>query len=1424
MNSADGIITWSNKDVDVEITAPFEYVLDGYDGYTPNITTHVELVDQTDDTKKVTVYDLTVTRDNQGKVVKKDDAALTGTTTSVYGTASYNESTGKITLPLEKDGKYKVTVYVSDEAGNTTKTVSSDSAEYFVDKTAPTDYDVTISNTSVLRNLLYNVGFKFFGKPQQTVTLSYNTQLSGLQSAEYIAVPLKNNAGKTALEQWESDNKDATTADTLKIGLQELAGSGGWTKLENATDSMAVFNVDKGFVGVYFFYLQDNAGNYVLFSTDGMAIEGTAPQDLTFSSIRGYKTSTDASGDAYDEFVQNTTGTDANSQDGQNTETTQSENSGSTRSGIYKSASYTFTVKDAESGIDHAVVTMHDASEGVKGKDTTFTFKRTGDGESVAQWNKEYNAATAKLKLTATEDSANTDEMIEGAGKTYTGTINCLQSGIYTATVKAYDCAGNEKVVSDNVPVTVDNATPKLNVKTQYEDGTWTTKDVSLNLSSSEKLITVPTYWYTIDNSAVAYPVDQIQDGTTNWGTVADGTPVNSTLAKDITFSKDTNHTYKFYLAIGAKSEADGTLKIAEGAAGTNYTYLVSEVSDSTGDAAGTVVSHNIKIQKTVPQFYGETDYKVYNYAENKDLTGSEDGKTAYGTDDIAEKNHKDWYNQKLALALDSQKVHVATESITNSDEEHNFAPITTSYKLWKEGTSEPDWKKLTTSPVSKKEATTENINLTQLIDSIANAKNCDGTWNLKVQVKDAAGNIATSGKENVYKTNFQVDTTEPEVKSVTYDDVFVRKSETSGFQKLVNTAKEIACRIFKQSGKTLKLDTNYDVSGRQRLYIQFRDAASDGSRQAVNGELTYSNVDGSVTLGNDTVKATTDYTDGLPRNTWIELPSGTTPVSEISNLKIQSRKSGSDGTTIEAKDFAGTIYVTAIDNAGNRNDGWFDAGLDLDDTAPEVNLKAVNRGTSEDKQDEVLAATGGSEETPQTAWMANGDQIAIQAVIKDADASKSGKAERLDSYTWSVTRQNGDQTETVVKDTKVSVNYSQIQDGNYSDTTFTEGIAYDVDNNLYVSALLGKDTFKQDGIYTVKVTAEDKAGNKSTTSEIQVRVDTTAATGIAVNLTGKGEKPVTKNVVNRGITSDELKKQQKQYLNGLTKAGVTYDASISGAKSVQAEIYGKATEDDKEFSLVQTVTASDNGTVTLDKLNDELTTALESKEVKDKPIYYLKITVTDQAGNVATAYTDVVYADETQPTVEVEGYSLKKWTSDTVTLTVKAEDDGSGIEAITFDGTTWIYATDFGTDHYQKSGAASTADGDSQEARSSFTFKKDYAENAENLKIQVRDRAGNVSELQAASANVDADGNADESSLKLNGTEFSINKIDKAKPKGGELYAVNGTEEKNASEQFTEDNWYNKDQTIRIKYTATKADDDTASAMDGTTEYVHGI
>ena len=1429
MKDANGE-SWSNTAKDVRIKVPYEYVAGKEAGYTPDITTHVEIWDVTTNVESK-IYGGQVTLKSDGKDGENGGWKADETTNELDKILEAKYEEGNLTFTLKADKKYEVRVYVTDEAGNTTAlgTVACvDKANYNIDTTAPTNYDIKADNSTWHRIWAGTIGKWFFKNTSAKMDVSYNADISKIQKVQYLAVPLENNDRKKALEDLEAElkgtagenedvsGKNNTTSiadpqDTLLRfvnGVEEGASvpenaKQNWTDITNNT-----FNVDPDFTGVYYIYLEDKAGNYVLYGTDGFSVEKTVPSKCEITNISGYKT-------------------DKNAENSKDAEDASADK-------VYKSASYTFQVQDMASGIDKVEVVLQDKS--ANNSEKTFTFYQSAqegwtkdEGTEIAKW--KTNETNDRLLLKKVDVSA--EEMIPGAGSVYEGTIRCLQSGIYQiVSVTAYDHAGNTKAASleKNPPVTVDNAEPELvvNADSNYENNTWTNKDLTFDLSSSEKVLTDVTYWYTIDDSTVAYAIDTIQSGryyeaakVQSWGTVTQtGKTASSSASAKIVFNKDTNHKYTFYLAMGAKAVTDDngnqTLDISDGAKGTAYTYLTCQKAENS------TVSNQIKIQKSVPEFYADADYKVYNYDANKALTGD----NVYTESDLANASAFDWYNKKLALNLTAQDQHVTQNGATvlNSDPTHQFAPVSTNYVIKKsdEKPTEKEWQKdaLKNNGANSTAAEKQSI----LVNNIGTADKADGTWNLYVQVVDEAGNIAqaentgASGDTNsMYQKSFQVDTTNPEIKSATYAD--------KSLGNWLEQAEAAIGRIFGQSGKKLTVSTDYNVSGRRKLYVQFREFGSNGNIQDAVGDVDYTAVkDGDTVTESAVINGTnaeissvsgSSEKNPLPRNTWLEIPTQTGSdlskvftskdfTDEIENLWIAKGTRTNGDTTTQVKDFAGTVYVIAIDAAGNKEEGWFNTGIELDDTAPTVELTAVK---STGSGDEATSESVMSEETNQagqkmSVWQNDGTDLEVQAKITDMNTSDAGETERMKEVSYQI-----EELESENSKTGKPVLSGKIENQSWTEGAevvakggFSASATYDEAKNLYLNGSFGKTMFKDTGIYRVTVTADDAAGNSSS-STILVRVDTTAPVKeqIKLNLTsGEGSTAVVKDAVNQNITAtkDKLENQQKVYLKGLTSAALAYEdaALISTAEKVEVKIFTKASDKDT-FVENQTVTAARTpaeGEITFPELDQELTTVLQELANGSAPIYYMKINVTDRAGNETTVYTDAIYADTTAPTVTVSGYDFDKWTSDDVVLTVEAEDSGSGIEKISFDGgKIWQYAEDFGEDSYLKNDASTDKkeEANTQTSRQKFTFKKKYAENAA-VDIRVRDRAGN------------------ESAVVDKQTQFAIDHIDKLQPTGGTIT--------NAA-QFTEDKWYHADQIVEISYKTTKGTENA----NGTNEYV---
>lgn len=142
------------------------------------------------------------------------------------------------------------------------------------------------------------------------------------------------------------------------------------------------------------------------------------------------------------------------------------------------------------------------------------------------------------------------------------------------------------------------------------------------------------------------------------------------------------------------------------------------------------------------------------------------------------------------------------------------------------------------------------------------------------------------------------------------------------------------------------------------------------------------------------------------------------------------------------------------------------------------------------------------------------------------------------------------------------------------------------------------------------------------------------------------------------------------------------------------------------------------------------------------------EIKVRDKSGNISSQNIVIDKIDKTAPVISGITQTAETWTKDSVTLTVNAKDEVSGLEAeaYSFDGgLTW---------------------------QSSNT--KIYDSNVNGIAVKVRDNAGNVSE----------------------GGPIDITNIDKSQPNAPVIAD---------SENYTDSKWYSSDQKITAVFTKTE-------------------
>lgn len=158
----------------------------------------------------------------------------------------------------ERDGRYTLTVYTYDAAGN--RSADTVKKEILVDTTAPTGLWINAGNTSLLAKDPSAVTFNVYYSAPIHVTMGGNADVSGIASVKYQKVKTANNYSESNWMAYPSSGLDYTPDDHFILYLR----------------------------------VEDNAGNVSITHTDGIVLDKTAPTgekapDFTMTMIGANK-------------------------------------------------------------------------------------------------------------------------------------------------------------------------------------------------------------------------------------------------------------------------------------------------------------------------------------------------------------------------------------------------------------------------------------------------------------------------------------------------------------------------------------------------------------------------------------------------------------------------------------------------------------------------------------------------------------------------------------------------------------------------------------------------------------------------------------------------------------------------------------------------------------------------------------------------------------------------------------------------------------------------------------------------------------------------------------------------------------------------------------------------------------------------------
>lgn len=153
-----------------------------------------------------------------------------------------------------------------------------------------------------------------------------------------------------------------------------------------------------------------------------------------------------------------------------------------------------------------------------------------------------------------------------------------------------------------------------------------------------------------------------------------------------------------------------------------------------------------------------------------------------------------------------------------------------------------------------------------------------------------------------------------------------------------------------------------------------------------------------------------------------------------------------------------------------------------------------------------------------------------------------------------------------------------------------------------------------------------------------------------------------------------------------------------------------KNPEDWTNGNVTLTVSATDNiSTIFEYSFDDGATWQSSNQKVYTANTNNIKVRAKDEAGNISDRVTvNITNIDKVSPVINSVTKNTTSWTNGDVTLTVNATDDLSGIKEYSFDGgRTW-----------------------------QSNNQKSYSSNTSNIRIYVRDNAGNISDVYNTTIN----------------------------------------------------------------------------------------
>ena len=848
------------------------------------------------------------------------------------------------------------------------------------------------------------------------------------------------------------------------------------------------------------------------------------------------------------------------------------------------------------------------------GNETTVSFSGTGEAGSTLNW--------------TITDGVNTvsNSLVVPASGTFTVSninVTVLADGTATYTLRLTDTATNQSTTTSQ-NVNVDTTAPATLDNT---DNNWHNGNVTITLTCTDAVAGCANTYYTTDGST---PTTSSPRGTTILLTT-DGIYTIKYFSSDAYGNTEAVKTATFQVKI------DKTNPTAS--AGSNVTTNTSftqigNASDATSGVAS-VLWTQVSGPGTVT--FGSANSTTTTISANTDgtyiirLTVTDNaGNTSNATFTLT------WDTTAPTVSAGSNQVKNAgfTTSATASDATSGVA----SYS----------WSKIS-GPGTITFGSSTSLNTTVSASQ-------DGTYVIQLTVTDNAGNPSSSTFTLVW------DTVAPTVtagSNVSENSSFTTSSTVSDPSP---SSGVLTYQWSKQSGPgnitfgtATAQDTTVSADQDGTYVIQLTVVDVAGNSASSTFTLTWDTVQPTVSAGSNvsknalfTTSATASDpspTSGIASYLWTKVSGPGTITFAASNAQNTTTTASQDGVYV--------IQLTVTDNAGNSNSSQFT--LNWDTVTPTVDSgtdKITNASYSQDATvtDPVPSSGGlvyqwskvsgpgtitfGSATSEDTTVSASQDgTYVIQLAVTDAAGNSSS-----DSFTlvWDTA------APTVSAGTSQVKNAGFTQIGNASDAT--SGVASVIWTQVsgpgtitFGSATSTSTTISAnlDGVYTVRFTATDAAGNSSNQT-ITITWDTTVPTVSA------GTDPQNKNAL-------------------FTQIGNVSDATSGVASVIWTQVSGP-------------------GTVTFGTANALNTTVSANAD----GTYVLRLTATDNAGN-SNSSTFTLNWDTVSPTVNA---GSNKVTNSTFTTTATATDPSpsSGIVAYS-----WTMVSGPGTLTFGSSTALST-------------------------------------------------------------------------------------------------------------------------------------